>query len=440
MTKLYLKQRKTKTKALKEFIRKGFIPKSYDELKAYQKIFPSLSVSDEGLILKDAKIILPASLRELALAKAHQGGHPGMNGLKRRIRSHFWFPKMDNAIKKKVEGCKECLMFTNKTTHEPLHHHQTSQNSWEDVSVDLFGPMPNGKHVVAVLDKTSRFPAAKIVGNTSAPVVTKALSGIYADYGQPESHQTDNGPPFNSVAFEDFSKRNGITHIKTYPYHPQGNPVENFMRPLGKSMKAAHYNREGKEEALDQMLSNYRATPHPATGLPPGDIMFRSGYKKDFPREVPNQRDIEQALSKDQEKREKRSVVINNSNHRTQTKVSPGDHVIVRNMVRNKFDPLLGPNIYKVIELRGNGVTLISLLNDRLVRRHLDDVKLVSYETEDETCWLDSYQQVDVQPMTHPEVQTDNIPGQSEPEDQGERNIRPQRQRRPPPRFDDYVM
>ena len=95
--------------------------------------------------------------------------------------------------------------------------------------------MPNGKHVVAVLDKTSRFQAAKVVANTSAPAVTKALSGIYADYGQPETHQTNNDPPFNSNVFEQFSKNN-------YPH--QNLPVPS----TGKSGRKVHTSPREKHE------------------------------------------------------------------------------------------------------------------------------------------------------------------------------------------------
>ena len=164
-----------------------------------------------------------------------------MNGLKRRLRSHFWFPKMDAKIEEKVAGCQLCTMFTNKTTREPMQPHETSNEAWKDVSVNLFGPMPDRQHVIAVLDKSSRFPAGKVITNTTNKAVTNALSEIYADYGEPHSHQTDNGPPFNSEGFTKFSADRGIQHVKTHPYHPQGNTVENFMRPVGKCMKAAHH-------------------------------------------------------------------------------------------------------------------------------------------------------------------------------------------------------
>ena len=178
-----------------------------------------------------------------------------MNGLKRRLRSHFWFPEMNKKIESKVAGCKQCTMFSNKTTREPLQPHDISDEAWEDVSVDLFGPMPDRQHVIAVVDKSSRFPAAKIIPNTSNATVTNALSEIYANYGEPSSHQTDNGPPFNSDGFAKFSADRGITHIKTYLYHLQGNPVENFMRPIGKCMKSAHYSHDDKTRALNEMLA-----------------------------------------------------------------------------------------------------------------------------------------------------------------------------------------
>ena len=78
-------------------------------LQPYRKILQELALSDEDLILKGEKIVLPERLHKLALDKAHQGGHPGMTGLKRRLRSHFWFPQMDSKIESMVASCKQKL-------------------------------------------------------------------------------------------------------------------------------------------------------------------------------------------------------------------------------------------------------------------------------------------------------------------------------------------
>ena len=77
--------------------------------------------------------------------------------------------------------------------------------------------MSDRPHVVAVIDKSSRFPAAKIIQKA----VTVALSQINADYGDHSSHQTNNVPPFNLEGFANFSAEARHRAHKTYPYHIQ---------------------------------------------------------------------------------------------------------------------------------------------------------------------------------------------------------------------------
>jgi hypothetical protein len=367
--------RDTTLKSLKESIIKGYIPKSNTALAKYRKVFDRLTISDEGLLLKDDKIIIPSRITSKALEKAHQGGHPGMSCMKRRMRAHFWFPDMDTIIENYVKSCKDCQIFTNKTTHSKLHHHRPKE-SWQDVNIDLFGPMPDNKHVLVVTDNMSRFPAAKIVPNTSAGSVTLALNNIYTDFGQPDSHRTDNGPPFNSEDFRQYSEVTGTKHIKTFPYHPQANPAECFMRPLGKAMKIAHHNHANKDQALNQLLANYRATPHSATGVAPGDIMFRSGYKTGFPATRPlTDKEVKEAREMDIQQRSERTDRLNNSTHRKEDDIQVGDRVYTRiNNRTSKFQPLFDPNTSKITSIGNGGVTCTNS-SGKTQRRHLDDVK-----------------------------------------------------------------
>ena len=65
------------------FLKKGYIPKSSGEQwKPYRNVMDAITVSDAGLYLKGEKIILPQSLWQTAIDKAHQGGHPGESRLK----------------------------------------------------------------------------------------------------------------------------------------------------------------------------------------------------------------------------------------------------------------------------------------------------------------------------------------------------------------------
>ena len=155
--------------SLSDFLARGFIPKSAgQEWQKYRGIFDSITVSDTGLLLKDDKIILPKSLWQRAIDKAHQGGHPGETRMKSRVRSHFWIPELSKLVKEKVSSCDTCQRFTLKATKEPAAAQPTTGNAWEEVSIDLFGPLPNKKHVLVVQDVMSRYPTAEIVPNTSA--------------------------------------------------------------------------------------------------------------------------------------------------------------------------------------------------------------------------------------------------------------------------------
>ena len=72
------------------------------------------------------------------------------------------------------------------------------------------------------------------------------------------------------------------------------------MKPLGKALKAAQFTHTNQQQALDQLLEliGYCSTPHPATGVAPGDVLLCGGYKTDFPRHVLTDQQVHDALIK----------------------------------------------------------------------------------------------------------------------------------------------
>ena len=73
-------------------------------LKPYNNLDQITSL-DSGIMMKREKIILPSSLVRKAIMKAHQGSHTGITAMKRRIRSHFYHPNLDEMIEKYVQKC-----------------------------------------------------------------------------------------------------------------------------------------------------------------------------------------------------------------------------------------------------------------------------------------------------------------------------------------------
>ena len=60
----------------------GRLPK---DLASYQRMFHELSVTTEGVILRDTRIVIPKSLHTRTVKLAH-GGHQGIVKTKRLIR------------------------------------------------------------------------------------------------------------------------------------------------------------------------------------------------------------------------------------------------------------------------------------------------------------------------------------------------------------------
>ena len=333
-----------------------------------------------------------------------------------------------------VRDCKECSIFTNKATHDLIHPHQANQKIWDRVHVDLFGPMPDSRHILVATDNVSRFPAAEIVSGTSATPVLKALDKIYTNFGHPSSHRTDNGPPFDSRAFEDYSTEKGITHIKTFPYHPQANPAETFMKPLGKAMKIAYHKQADKQQALNQLLTSYRATPHSATGLSPGDIMMRGGYQTEFPAKGPiTDKQVKDAMKKDQEERQQRATNINSSKYRRAPNFQVGEKVYTRNQKATKFKPIFDPTPRTITETSHGGIVCVSD-DGTLQRRHTDDVK----EAVEEIVGEESNLQTETAPEDNEgQVTADQEAAACPRQSTGKR---PSRKREPPSRYTDKAF
>lgn len=384
-------------KQLSKYIHKGYIPNSIRKLQKYKKFEDQITEVD-GILYKQNQIILPETLWSRAIKKAHQGGHPGMNSLKRRIRSHFWFPKLNKMVEDTVKQCPGCQMHTNKANKAPLQHVPIPSKAWQDVSLDLFGPMPDKRHILVVQDIKSRYPVAKIIHSTSAQQVIPAIKDIYNDMGKPDSHRTDNGPPFNSGQFRDFSNCNGIQHRTSFPYHPQSNPVETFMKPLGKAMKIAHQEGSNKQESLKNLLTAYRSTPHPATGESPGNLLFRDGYNYDFPRKSLTEEEVLRAYEQDALSKRNRQNILNSSRHRIKSSIDIGDTVIARNFTRQrKFDPVFGPDLYQVMAQESSGFVVKRMRDGKTQRKHSDDLKLFTGQMYSDTKksptnWYDEWQ------------------------------------------------
>ena len=370
----------TVLKKLKKIIKSGktWIPKDEEEkLQSFRAILPEITITGNGILLKGDRIILPEKLQQDAIELAHQGSHPGQSSMERRLRYHFFFHHMNVKVARFLDKCERQL-FTDNKCKEPLKAHKVPDRCWKKVSVDLFGPMPSRNHIIVVQDMASRFPAAKLVSSTAANKVLPALGEIYDAYGNPATQLSDNGPPFNSIAMEKFAEQRNVKLEKIPPLHPSSNPVETFMKPIGKTMKITHHKGQDEKAALQKLLENYRDTPHPSTGVPPAAMLFRDSMTSAYPRKSVTEDKIETARRYDEQQKSHHESDVNSSKYKQHANISLGDQVLVRNYNKTqKFQPLFCPEQYVVTDIADYGRKLqIERLSDgQTLVRHPDDLK-----------------------------------------------------------------
>ena len=188
-----------------------------------------------------------------------------------------------------------------------------------------------------------------------------ALGATYNNFGNPLEHKADNSPPFNSQEFKDFSTARGISVKHSYPYHPQGNDAECFMKPLGKAVKVALDTNKPVQEAVDDLLIDYRSTPHPATGLAPGDMLFRGGYHSRFPKRPPvTEQHIKEAKKRDKERKTEANAKQNASRWRQYPSIIQGNEVLAMRFTgKTKFKSFYEKTPYIVTDVKGTQYTLL---------------------------------------------------------------------------------
>ena len=93
-------------------------------------------------------------------------------------------------------------------------------------------------------------------------------------HGKPHVIVTDNGRQFESGAFEDFLRKNGVRHLKTTPRHPASNgvierTVQTFKRLLTKFQCGDIHMR------LARVLYSMRTSPSSRNGKTPVENLGR---------------------------------------------------------------------------------------------------------------------------------------------------------------------
>ena len=201
--------------------------------------------------------------------------HPGVTRMKSVARSYMWWPGLDKDLEQLAKSCQSCQAVKGAPPAAPLHPCIWPSKPWQRVHLDFAGPFQGVMFLVCV-DAYSKWPEVRVMTTTTVSKTLNVLREWFSVHGIPEQIVTDNGPQFIAEEFDEFTKRNGIKHVKSAPYHPASNGLaERFVQSLKQSLKASANDGRSLCQRLSSYLLTYRSTAHATTGVPPCKLLFQ---------------------------------------------------------------------------------------------------------------------------------------------------------------------
>ena len=172
--------------------------------------------TDDGLLLKGPRLIIPGELQEEYLHCLLKG-HLSANKVQENAREHMYWIGIDT--EDYTKRCQECIKWS-QTAKEPLQPHDIPEGPWRKFGMDYFNF--NGNSYVLICDYFSKFPFM-YKAKTSFWSLRDHLIELFSIEGYPDKIVSDNGPPFSSKEFARFLSGLGIKHTTSSPGYPRSN-------------------------------------------------------------------------------------------------------------------------------------------------------------------------------------------------------------------------
>ena len=327
----------------------------------FGRVFGELSVTEDGLVMRGERLVLPEKLQSRALKIAHEG-HQGKTKTKSLLRTKVWFPKMDNMVEQMVQDCLACQLEGGGSSPQPLQMSKLSKVPWVNLAMDFYGPLPNGKELMVVMDETSKNPYFEEVKSTASEHVCPMLEKLFAFVGVPKVLKTDNGPPFNGQKFKDFLESYGVVHQKVTPEHPQANgQVENFMKNVGRVIRTVKAENKDWRQQLNLFAMSYRSTPHSTTGVPPSVLLFGVNRTNRLPTIVNEYKptvEMETACERDLKVKSKAKAYADHKRKAKAHSFVVDDRVLFRQHQTNKTMPKFSSEGHTITAIKGSMVSV----------------------------------------------------------------------------------
>ena len=192
-----------------------------------------LAWEEDEVAYMEGRIYIPNNkdIKEEILKEHHDPadvGHPGQHRMQELIKRTYWWPGLKEDVKKYVQGCIKCQQ--NKVQHQKrageLHPLEIPEGPWQDISINMIGPLPRSNKMDAILVIVDCFTKMIKLKATTTNISSEGVAKIYRDeiwkiHGIPKTILSGCGLQFASKFMEDFTRILGTKRKLSTAYHPQ---------------------------------------------------------------------------------------------------------------------------------------------------------------------------------------------------------------------------
>ena len=126
-----------------------------------------------------------------------------------------------------------------------LHSLKMPEGPWQEISIDVIGPLPKSNEKDAIVVIVDRFTKMIQLKTTTINVSSEEIAKIYCNkiwklHGIPRTILSDRGPQFVLRFMEDLMKALGTKQMLSTAYHPQTDrQMEQINQEIGTFLR--HY-------------------------------------------------------------------------------------------------------------------------------------------------------------------------------------------------------
>ena len=236
--------------------------------------------------LQYRQVLVPRRYRNEVLRVAHDtpmAGHAGMRKTLDRIWKDFYWPGIQQDVRRYCLSCDICQRCINKSAvrKAPLQKMPLIDMPFKRVAVDLVGPMqpPSArghKYILTMVDYATRYAEAVPLKKATSETIAEALWEMWTRLGIPQEILTDRGSQFLSQTMQQVNDLLNIKGITTTPYHAQTNGlVERFNGTLKTMLKKLSTEQPHDwDKFIPALLFAYREAPQESLKFSPFELLY----------------------------------------------------------------------------------------------------------------------------------------------------------------------